>query len=123
LRPHMKVEDAASGVLDAVDWRSIDPPLEALCAAQERFGNISTIGSLRNWIQDQAPGCRVLLDQVLYDGTHSGDFIPLSQMESLNRELEQIRQLNVPDYVDYFLTQMTSLARVAQAEQNAIVFA
>ena len=60
----------------------------------ERPGNIALIAHIRELVRhlEGTPGPRLptLLKRVIYDGTHTGDFLPAAEAENLLSEVELI---------------------------------
>jgi len=62
---------------------------------------------------------------LLGDGTHRGDFIEVSLLEALQRELDILvaeTEHSRSNYVEEFVLQMRELVRTARAENNPIYF-
>ena len=91
-----------------------------------RIGNIAHIDQLRAEI-DEIPGCLlpIILEQVLGNGSHCGDFIDLSLLEALQREVDflfTLTERNRSSSIQEFLSQMSDLIRAAKSENNPIYF-
>src|SRR5580692_5310288 len=60
----------------------------------ERLGNISMAAHLRGLVRSleghPGPGFPILLEKVLYDGTHAGDWIPREQATDLLKEVDTV---------------------------------
>lgn len=91
-------------------------------ARTERLGNISLIIHLRENIEAEF-GHRtpIVLQRVVYSGSHSGDTLPLSLVESLAEEIALLQTSRKP-YVVQFAAAMAGLVAAAKAEGNPIVF-
>jgi len=123
----LRVEDTTGEVYfenDAVILSSGDRE-----AVHKRLGNITAIMWVRDEIEKLLPSLRrnsILLRKVVYDGTHSGDFIPVEDLPALKRELSVVRQRVTPnrvsDLLHEFLDSMDELIAAAEQQGNPIVF-
>jgi hypothetical protein len=95
-------------------------------AVQCRLGNLSDIGCLYEEISKLLPnGTFLLLNKVLYSGSHSGDKIDLEELDQLEFEINLLkRQLHGSETVllKQFIQNVTELIQVARREGNPIVF-
>lgn len=92
-----------------------------------RLGNLSLIESLANVLAGSREQFPILLTKVLYDGTHAGDCIQVSDLKALDVELRMLHQVHVSDgsletLVRDFERQMLELVTAANAVQKPIVF-
>jgi len=88
-----------------------------------RLGNISEIASLRDEIGGLLDDGSVLLQRVLYSGTHTADVIPLELMARLSAEVEIIaKSPRLSDELRAFVSKIKTLAGAAMNESNPIVF-
>jgi hypothetical protein len=55
-----------------------------------RLGNISLVGLLRAELSREASGFPLILQKVVYNGTHAGDWLGLEQIPQLQVELERL---------------------------------
>jgi len=126
LRERVRIADPETGELDFVSQGPPDPNYnDALLAISIRIGNAASVGWLREQINSRWNGdCDILLNKVLFSGSHSGDFINLKGAEAMRREIDKIgvTQGQLPEALDEFLKQMRQLLDVADAEKNPIVF-
>lgn len=92
-------------------------------AAHARLGNIAMIAALRDEVGRLFGPQSLLHTKVLYDGTHSGDFIPITQLPDLLEEISRVRKASKQsrDLRD-FLDSTEELAQIALHERNPIVF-
>ncbi len=97
--------------------------------AQERLGNISSIAqvreSLRAWEQqNKTQRFPILLEKVVYSGTHSGDFLPACDSPELLKEVEEVTQIrSIWDACDReFFTSLRRLCEASLETRNPIVF-
>ena len=94
----------------------------------ERLGNISMIAHIREFLVGlqgrPRPRFPILLQQVVYDGTHSGDYISHEQAPTLLKEVEVV--LQSADILDAnekeFFTSLKRLCLASIETQNPIVF-
>lgn len=92
-----------------------------------RLGNVSLIEYLSNLLSGSREQFPILLTKVLYDGTHAGDCIKVSDLNALDVELRMLHQLHVNDasletLVRDFERQMVELVTAANSVQKPIVF-
>ncbi len=94
----------------------------------ERLGNVAMIAKLREFIQtlDRESGLRfpILLGNVVYSGTHSGDSISRNTAKRLQEEVDNILGLNRPlrDWEREFLGSLKRLCDASIATGNPITF-
>jgi len=95
-------------------------------ALHHRLGNMAAISQLRSEIhlvaQDRAP---ILMEKVVYEGAHCGDYIPLSQMDLLEQELELLAETSDGSrsaILEQFIHEMIELVSAARTERNPIYF-
>jgi hypothetical protein len=94
----------------------------------ERLGNISLIAHVRDFLRclEDEPGPRfpVLLKHVVYDGTHSGDWIAATTAVELLKEVDTV--LHSSDILaaseKEFFGSMKRLCEASMASGNPIVF-
>ena len=126
VRAQVKVVDSLTGELEFVAPQPPSPHYnESLLAADIRIGNISKVGWLREQIESRWPGrCSVILDAVLYSGTHSGDFISLDQVRRMKLEIAEIdcAEASIPAEMATFFEQIGQLLDAAEWERNPLVF-
>jgi hypothetical protein len=94
----------------------------------ERLGNISMASHLREFFRslEGTPGPRfpVLLKKVLYDGTHSGDWIPSEQTVDLLKEVDTVLHSKdiLADSEKEFCLSIKKLCMASIETGNPIVF-
>ena len=94
-----------------------------LQAAHVRFGNIALISALREEIGRIAGPQSLLYTKVVHSGSHSGDFIPTTQLARLSEDISAIRKSNKQSpELRHFLEDLEELIRVALYERNPIAF-
>lgn len=101
-------------------------PREAFIAREYWIGNVLGVAELRQEISSIIKTRdSILLEKVLYSGTHSGDVIELVLVSTLEREIRgllQYERSKLSAYVMKFLRGMLDLIETAKAENNPIVF-
>ena len=94
----------------------------------EFLGNITKIAHLRDFLKglQGSPGPRfpILLEEVIYDGTHSGDWLQPSMTAALLKEVETVLQSSdiLTDNEKEFFTSMKCLCEASIETGNPIVF-
>jgi hypothetical protein len=75
-------------------------------------------------VENRLPGKSLLLEAVLYSGSHCDDVISLDQLDELVREVKLVEAgpKPLPSCLQGFLEQMSTLITTARKEQNPIVF-
>ncbi len=73
---------------------------DCMQAASERLGNAGGIGYIGDLLADISkrpggPALPVLLENVLYSGTHCGDFLTILQVSQLDDELQQLKRVDI----------------------------
>jgi hypothetical protein len=97
------------------------------CLVSHRLGNIALIGFLRGLFQETPDRFPTLLSKVVYDGTHSGDILPLSDVERVAGEMSAVHTLHCSDeshetLLRKFERQMLELVEAAKSVSKPIVF-
>ena len=92
-----------------------------------RLGNITLIGSLRSELQRAAERFPILLKQVVYSGSHAGDFLPVETIPILQIELKLLHEFRcntrkTTSFMARFNTQMSELATTALSVGKPIAF-
>jgi hypothetical protein len=88
-----------------------------------RLGNIALIGSLREEVSQLIGPESFLERKVLYSGTHSGDVIPLEELDQLSPELNHIRETGRSSpRLKELVNALEQLVQAANYERNPIVF-
>jgi len=92
-------------------------------AVSFRLGNISEISALREEVLGILEPQSLLLQNVLYSGSHCGDTIPLELLAQLSAELARITDSpKLSTQLRRFVTNMEQLIQAARIEGNPIVF-
>jgi hypothetical protein len=124
-RAQVKLVDPLTGELDFANGPTLALRTEDLFAAQVRVGNISSVAWIREQIESRwADKCPLILNAILYSGTHSGDFIPLEQVRGIKLEIAGLdcTDASISAKLSTFLEQITQLVIAAEIEANPIVF-
>lgn len=92
-----------------------------------RLGNAARIGLLRSLLSKSADEFPVLLNKVIYDGTHAGDSLGVSDLERLGPEVSLLHAIHGEDQTGeevlrQFEQQMSELLDAARRVQKPIVF-
>jgi len=92
-------------------------------AVEHRLGNIAEISALREEAARLIQPESIVLQKVLYSGTHSGDTIPVQSLSSLAAEINSINNAShqSPE-LRRFVSSLEELIRAAKDEGNPIVF-
>jgi len=92
-------------------------------AATHRLGNITAISILRGELSKLIGPESLLERRVLYSGTHSGDFIPIGDLDQLSAELRRVRETgHSSPLMREFVSALQQLIQAAKDEGNPIVF-
>jgi hypothetical protein len=77
-----------------------------------RLGNIALIELIQNEVGKQAVRFPEIQKRVLYNGTHSGDFIPIEILPAIEQEAEQLAYVTSSNSdTEYFLREFESSMR------------
>jgi hypothetical protein len=96
---------------------------DQVCAAEHRLGNISEISTLREEAVRLVGPESVILQKILYSGTHCGDFILVDSIPILQVEIDLIRRaMKQSEQLRQFANSLEELVRTARNEGNPIVF-
>ena len=92
------------------------------------LGNIWRIKNLRDFLKglQGSPGPKfpILLEKVVYDGTHTGDWIPTKQVPKLLKEVETVLQSSdiLADSEKEFFNNVKELCEASIATKNPLMF-
>jgi len=92
------------------------------------LGNITRVGNLRSFLRtlQGKPGPRfpILLEEVLYDGTHTGDWIPVRGSRALLKEVNTVLHSSdiLAESEKEFFNNMKQLCEASIATGNPIMF-
>ena len=92
-----------------------------------RIGNIALVGLLREELKREATRFPVLLEKVLYNGVHAGDYLSLDMILKLQSESKELAKFAVSDktsqgFVGEFEKQMQGLVDAALSVRKPISF-
>jgi len=115
------------------EWESHQTWLQQSCEhegflASEFLGNITRAKNVRDFLRglqgEPGPKFPILLKKVVYDGTHTGDWVPVKESPALLREVDQVlasRDILTPGETEFFES-MKRLCEASIATGNPIVF-
>ena len=115
------------------EWEAHDQWLAHSCE-HEGFllslflGNITRVGNIRSFLKhlQGTPGPRfpILLENVLYDGTHTGDHIPIKLSPALLKEVDTVLQSRdiLSDSEKEFFDNMKQLCEASIQTGNPVMF-
>jgi hypothetical protein len=126
-------EPILSGEPSEEEWEAHDRWVAASCEhegflAAVFLGNITRVKNLRGFLRglQGKPGPRfpILLEKVLYDGTHTGDSIPTKKSPALLKEVETVLQSRdiLADSEKEFFDNMKQLCEASISTGNPITF-
>jgi hypothetical protein len=98
------------------------------CLLAMFLGNITRVGNLRSFLRalqgNPGPKFPLLLEEVLYDGTHTGDWIPAKQSPALLKEVNTVlHSIDIlSDSEKEFFNNMKELCEASIATGNPIMF-
>lgn len=90
-------------------------------AEEARIGNLHAVGLLRTQVDRLLPIDSIVNNCILYSGSHSGDVLCTSKLESLEIELA-ILLASGDDDMKQFVESMIRLIAAARREGNPIAF-
>jgi hypothetical protein len=96
---------------------------DQLRAVKHRLGNIAEIGALRDEVTRLIGADSLIIQKILYSGTHVGDAIPREFVSALSAELDSIgdESQRSPE-LQRFIGHLKELVQAAKREGNPIVF-
>lgn len=92
-----------------------------------RIGNATHVSLLRAELENDAKKFPILLEEVLYSGTHTGDYLTKKEVLKLKKELKALADFatlsnDSQAFVDEFREQMGELADAALSVNKPIAF-
>jgi len=118
--------DESTGQVYLDDASQVRLPLSDALEVDKPLGNIARIRCLRDEISQalgQNAGRSLLLNAILYDGTHCGDLIQIEDRDRLKEEVEWLRNISsTGPEVAIFLSDLEELILASQRCGNPIVF-
>jgi hypothetical protein len=115
------------------EWEAHDEWLQNSCEhqgflASEFLGNITRVKNVRDFVKglqgNPGPKFPMLLKRVVYDGTHSGDWLPAKQTAALMKEVDLVlasRDILTPGEREFFES-VKRLCEASIATGNPIGF-
>lgn len=92
-------------------------------AVAHRLGNVTAIGVLRDEVARLLGPESFLERKVIYSGSHSGDAIPLDELDQLSADLRHIRETGrASPLMLGLVSALEQLIQAARNEGNPIVF-
>jgi hypothetical protein len=130
---HESGEPILAGDPSEEEWEAHDQWLGESCEHEGCLvcvflGNITRVKNLRSFLRalQGKPGPRfpILLEDVLYDGTHTGDWIAAKKSTALLREVETVLHSRdiLTDSEKEFFDNMTQLCEASIQTGNPIMF-
>jgi hypothetical protein len=122
----VRVEELTGEVYLDYDTPGLTP--KDVRAIHKRLGNMASMAALRDQVGDIlgiSARQSLLLNKVLYSGTHGGDVIPVEDRDRLKDEILLIREKPNPQVspeLDTFLSDMEELVAASERHGNPIVF-
>jgi len=121
------------GDLIEEEWDAHDGWLQESCEHEgflvcEPLGNITRIQHVREFLRhlqgDPGPKFPILLKKVVYDGTHTGDWLPARESAALLREVDLVLGSSdiLTDGEKEFFHSMKRLCEASIATGNPITF-
>ena len=99
---------------------------QGMILARHRLGTTGVINLFRTELQKDALRFPILLEKVVYSGTHTCDWIPLELLPQLTQELKHVNpdaaQAPLADALRLFKIQIAELIIAAQLSRNPICF-
>ncbi|MCA1600078.1 MAG: hypothetical protein LC776_00050 [Acidobacteria bacterium] len=111
-------------------WESLRPcEHENFWLIERWLGNVSLVGSIRELLElnssDPAHDYPVLWSKVIYDGSHSGDFLPNDTVQQLSAEVDRLNVENHHDDatpLEELLRKLQDLVRASRSVNKPISF-
>ena len=90
---------------------------------EKRLGNIAAVAYVRGFLENNSPhSFPLLLERVVYDGTHCGDWVAASDVPQLLTETRRLQGLTTDPLIVQFTNDVVVLAEASIATGNPIVF-
>jgi hypothetical protein len=92
-----------------------------------RIGNIALVSLLHSELSREAEKFPIVMEKILYSGTHAGDYLALDIVENLKAELDHLGELVCSNersqkFVDEFRQQLIELVKAALEVRKPISF-
>jgi hypothetical protein len=90
---------------------------------EKHIGNIAAVAYVRGFLENSSPhSFPLLVERVVYDGTHSGDWVAASDAPQLLTEARRLQGLTSDPVIIQFANDAIELAEASIATGNPIVF-
>ena len=90
---------------------------------EKRLGNMTSVAYVRGFLENHSPNSfPLLLERVVYSGTHSGDWVTASDVPQLLTETRRLQGLTSEPLILQFTNDVVELAEASIATGNPIVF-
>ncbi len=90
---------------------------------EKRLGNMASVANVRGFLENHSPNSfPLLLERVVYSGTHSGDWVAASEVPQLLTETRRLQGLTSDPLILQFTNDVVELAEASIATGNPIVF-
>ena len=90
---------------------------------EKRPGNMAAVAYVRGFLEDNSPNTfPLLLERVVYSGTHTGDWIAASEVPQLLTETRRMQGSARDPVLIQFTNDLIELAEASIATGNPIVF-
>lgn len=90
---------------------------------EKRLGNMASVAYVREFLQNNSPNSfPLLLERVVYSGTHTGDRVAASDVPQLLTETRRLQGLTSDPSILQFTNDVIELAEASLATGNPIVF-
>ncbi len=115
-------------IVDLKVWLKHDKWLRDSCPhsgylVEKRLGNVASVAHVRQFLEsDYRQSFPLLLERVLYSGTHSGDWVAASDVPQLLAETRKLQDLTSDPGIARFTNDLVELADASIATGNPIVF-
>lgn len=91
------------------------------------IGNMAGVGGLQHELNREAEKFPIILEKIIYSGTHCGDWLPLETVNQLKPELEALANFQCADpkmipFVQRFHQQMVELLEASLSVGKPICF-
>jgi hypothetical protein len=124
-----EIDEETGEIYTDVEGVKLDNSSELLIACSCWLGNSSTISFIKDKIfpifHNNFPNS-ILLNKVLYSGSHSGDYIEVNLIKYLEKEIiilkRETNQHLKEQILDKFIQDIEQLVKAAKEQNNPIVF-
>jgi hypothetical protein len=90
---------------------------------EKHLGNIALVACVRGFLEDNSRNSfPLLLERVVYSGTHSGDWVAASEVPQLLTEARRLQGSTSDPVIIQFTNDVIELAEASIATGNPIVF-